>query len=565
MGLLNILRSRLAGGPQRGAARHTGGAWSGPGTSAPSWPDGAASASDGGFVVLDVETTGLSPRSHRILEIALVRTDATGRVVDEWHTRINPEGPVGATHIHGITAADVRHAPRFADVLGEVTRRVRGRAVAAHNAKFDLAFLRAGYARAGWRMPFLPALCTLEASWHYLPRLDRRRLPDCCWASGIRLDNAHSALGDARATAILLRTYLDPHFGPAPLCEHVEMPTAAAVVVWPEAPQTPRAPSTPRTNGRVEVAAASSPRRSSPVTGTLLEQFATSDALDEGAPREALPYLELLAEALEDGDLSEDERAALADVATAYDLEGPVLGSVHRAFVAALARHAVEDGRVSRSERAEIVAAAELLSLNKSVVTEVLDAASEARYARFSLMCKPLPEGWALGEPLRVGDRVVFTGCDEGERARLERGAEAQAVRVMSSISRSTAMLVTDDSFYGTKAEAAASLGLRVVTPDEFADLLKHVQPALPRGVTSARGSTSAPGLASGDFPRPPDRSGAARANVDLRSTGSASNDTNPALIRAWAHANGYEVGARGRLPAKVIAAFTKAQNGGGN
>jgi len=240
----NTPRSRLASGPQRGAARHTGSARPSPGTSASRWPAGAASASDVGFVVLDVETTGLSPQSHRVLEIALVRTDATGQVVDEWHTRVNPEGPVGATHIHGITAADVRHAPRFADVLGEVTCRIRGRAVAAHNAKFDLAFLRAEYARAGWRVPLLPALCTLEASRHYLPQLDRRRLPDCCWASGIKLKNAHSALGDARATAMLLRTYLDPHFGPTPLCEHLELPTAAAAVVWPEAPQTPSAPST---------------------------------------------------------------------------------------------------------------------------------------------------------------------------------------------------------------------------------------------------------------------------------------------------------------------------------
>lgn len=120
----------------------------------------------GGFAVIDVETTGLSPTAHRVVELAVVRTDLSGRVLDEWSTRFNPEGPVGATHIHGITQRDVAHAPRFSELIPHITSRLAGHAVVAHNAKFDLAFLRNEYARAGWGMPWLPALCTLEASNH---------------------------------------------------------------------------------------------------------------------------------------------------------------------------------------------------------------------------------------------------------------------------------------------------------------------------------------------------------------------------------------------------------------
>lgn len=60
----------------------------------------AASGPLPGFAVIDVETTGLSANSHRILEMAIVRTDSGGRVLDEWVCRFDPEGPVGATHIH---------------------------------------------------------------------------------------------------------------------------------------------------------------------------------------------------------------------------------------------------------------------------------------------------------------------------------------------------------------------------------------------------------------------------------------------------------------------------------
>ena len=53
-------------------------------------------------------------------------TDPWGRVLEEWSTRLNPQGPVGATHIHGITAADVAHAPVFTDVLAHLNARLAG-------------------------------------------------------------------------------------------------------------------------------------------------------------------------------------------------------------------------------------------------------------------------------------------------------------------------------------------------------------------------------------------------------------------------------------------------------
>ncbi len=63
----------------------------------------AEAVTPGGYTVIDVETTGLSAQHHRVLEIAVVRTDAAGRITGEWSRRVDPEGPVGATHIHGIT------------------------------------------------------------------------------------------------------------------------------------------------------------------------------------------------------------------------------------------------------------------------------------------------------------------------------------------------------------------------------------------------------------------------------------------------------------------------------
>src|ERR687886_2108778 len=84
--------------------------------------------------VLDVETTGLSPRTDRIVELGVVLLDDRGEVEAEFETLINPGRDVGPTHLHGIRAADVAEAPSFAEVAPYLRSLLSGRVVVAHNA-----------------------------------------------------------------------------------------------------------------------------------------------------------------------------------------------------------------------------------------------------------------------------------------------------------------------------------------------------------------------------------------------------------------------------------------------
>jgi DNA polymerase III subunit epsilon len=69
------------------------------------------------YAVIDIETTGFSPaHHHRIVEIAVVLVDDGGSLVYEWETLLNPQRDVGASEIHGLTAADVYAAPAFAQI-----------------------------------------------------------------------------------------------------------------------------------------------------------------------------------------------------------------------------------------------------------------------------------------------------------------------------------------------------------------------------------------------------------------------------------------------------------------
>ncbi len=153
------------------------------------------------IAVIDVETTGLFPGGHdRVIEVAVVRMKVDGTVLDEYVTLINPERDVGRTDIHGIRAGDVANAPPFASVVGDICSRLRGAVVAGHNVTFDCRFLESELARAGYLLPTINVLCTMNAL--------GGRLADCCRDYGIELEQAHSALHDARATARLLTAWL---------------------------------------------------------------------------------------------------------------------------------------------------------------------------------------------------------------------------------------------------------------------------------------------------------------------------------------------------------------------
>ncbi len=116
------------------------------------------------FACLDTETTGLSPQEGgRICEIA-VSVTCGGMPVEEFTTLINPGMPMhpDVVAIHGITNEMVSQAPMFADVLPRLLGVLDGCVIVAHNADFDLGFLKSEFAQCGLRFPPYPVLDTLK-------------------------------------------------------------------------------------------------------------------------------------------------------------------------------------------------------------------------------------------------------------------------------------------------------------------------------------------------------------------------------------------------------------------
>ena len=160
------------------------------------------------FCVVDVETTGLQADVDRVLEIAVVRCDGSGSLVDEWHTLVQPGCAVDGEWIHGISDAMVAEAPTFEEIMPRLLASLDGAVLVAHNAAFDRRFIQEELALTGHQVA-LPYLCTMHMRRHVgLPAPVMHRLSWACWHSATPIGQAHAAISDARAVADLLAAYL---------------------------------------------------------------------------------------------------------------------------------------------------------------------------------------------------------------------------------------------------------------------------------------------------------------------------------------------------------------------
>jgi DNA polymerase-3 subunit epsilon len=417
----------------------------------------------GGFAALDLETTGLSPRTDRVVEVAVVCLDLKGTVVSEFSTLVNPQRDVGPTRIHGLRARDVAAAPCFADVAGQVLGCLAGRVPVAHNLSFDLRFLDAELGRLGAGMPAgLSGLCTMRLAGGYLDGIAGRTLAACCAAANVPLTQAHSALADARAVAGLMAVYARQQSS-LPR-EWTEALRTASSARWPALPTT----TVQLVTREVVVRQQAEPDYLARLVRRLPATSVADPALDS--------YLAVLDQVLEDRQIDPGEARALEELAESLGVCGPDLERAHHGYLLALAQAAWADGSVTETELADLRAVAQLLGLPGTAVRQALDVARTAPQAGTAhasherLLC--------------VGMRVCFTGEMSIDRAELERRAAAAGLRVTGSVSGKTDVLVVADAAsMSTKARRARELGTRVIAEPVFLDLLERIEPVtgLPR------------------------------------------------------------------------------------
>lgn len=164
------------------------------------------------FVVVDLETTGATPATAHITEVGAVKVRG-GEVLGEFATLVDPGVPVPPfiALLTGITDAMVAGAPRVGGVLASFLEFTRGSVLVAHNAPFDVGFLRAAATAHGMSWPAFTVVDTARLARRVLTRDEA---PDCRLATLARVLRSsitpiHRALDDARATVDVLHGLLE--------------------------------------------------------------------------------------------------------------------------------------------------------------------------------------------------------------------------------------------------------------------------------------------------------------------------------------------------------------------
>ena len=403
-----------------------------------------------GFAAIDMETTGLSPRVDRVVEIAVVQLDRDLASCGEFVTLVNPGRDIGATHVHRITARDVAGAPRFEHVAPMLLDVLRGRVVVAHNVQFDLRFLHAEFTRMGIGLPELPAMCTMQLAPRYLRGLPARSLAACCLAAGLTLDGAHAAAVDARAVAQLLACYArtDHQLAAGWAWTLAE----AARIPWPALPPV-------MTQLVTREIVARNRAQEVPFLARLVQQLPRAG---NGASVES--YLAALDSVLEDRRVTATEADSLRDLAVSLGVGADALIAAHQLYLRALAVTAWADGVITDAEYADLGEVARLLGFPPHAVDIELAAAR----GMTPQMTVPVN-----GRALHAGDAVCITGTTATPRDELEARAADAGLRVTSAVSRKTRLVVAaDPDTESAKARRARELGIPLIAEPVFLAML---------------------------------------------------------------------------------------------
>jgi len=162
------------------------------------------------YAVVDIETTGGSPKKDKITEIAIMIFDGERRV-DEFVSLVNPECqvPYHISRMTGITNNMVSSAPRFYEIAEKIVKITEDCIFVGHNVQFDYNFVKEEFRSLGYHY-HRDTMCTVQMSRKYIPGKKSYSLGNICADLCIGISGRHRAAGDALATVELMK-YMQSH------------------------------------------------------------------------------------------------------------------------------------------------------------------------------------------------------------------------------------------------------------------------------------------------------------------------------------------------------------------
>lgn len=385
------------------------------------------------YVVIDTETTGLF-KNDRIIEIGCV-VFKDGKMLEEWSTLINPSRDLGPTHIHKITPSMVSLAPNFEEISNDLRRLINDRIIVCHNANFDIRMMKQEFSRLGVDIDFGNPFCTMLGARQILPQ-GMDNLIDASTFSGIPVEGAHSALGDARMTMSLFEYVSASEQEISPAKCHYD-PTLNPI---PTVPRKIFERKTDDAIGRIRAFTKKVP-------------FPTAD-------QKEVAYLLLLNMAMDDLIISPEEYIELNQWAEELGISEQRLRELHLGYLDAFVQSALRDGSISETE--------------KEVLTKISIALA------VELVIPETPHTLSGEEPaLKPGNKICFTGTaispsgKQINRSDLEAMAARVGLSPVPSVTKKGCdiLVAADEASMSGKAQKARDWGILVISVDKFITL----------------------------------------------------------------------------------------------
>lgn len=161
------------------------------------------------YCVLDLETTGFSFRTEKITEVGIMKYK-NGEVIDSFETFVNPEKPIPyqVVEVTHITDDMVKDAPTIEEVFPKILEFVGDSVLVAHNADFDIGFLKHNASLLGYKLENT-YLDTLRLAKDLFPTYKKYKLGIIAENLGIKVEVAHRALDDVDTTVKVFRIMMD--------------------------------------------------------------------------------------------------------------------------------------------------------------------------------------------------------------------------------------------------------------------------------------------------------------------------------------------------------------------
>jgi DNA polymerase-3 subunit epsilon len=161
------------------------------------------------YIIVDIETTGGTPKTSKITEIAMYKTNGK-EIIDEYSSLVNPERKIDefVVRLTGITDKMVSTAPKFYEIAKDILNFAEGCTFVAHNVSFDYGIIRSEFRSLGFDLR-MPHLCTVRASKFILPGYNSYSLSKLSADLGIVMKAKHRASDDALATTYIFHMLIE--------------------------------------------------------------------------------------------------------------------------------------------------------------------------------------------------------------------------------------------------------------------------------------------------------------------------------------------------------------------